>query len=97
MLLIAIFIGLIVGGAAGYFLFENEDFVMFNCILGVAGAVTGTVGYLLLTHELFNGSLVNFPAIIISILGAILFVVLFNMLHKLVESKITTKTPGDEL
>lgn len=83
-LLVALVIGVLVGGGAGFFLFGHLDLIFLNMLLGVAGSILGLAAFYLLavgnnaTASLFSGA-----ATVCSILGAFLVVLTFTGIHRI--------------
>ncbi len=87
-ILLSLLIGLAVGGAAGFFLSERGfDHLLVNAVIGIAGSLLGLTGYFFLTAGTASTALFSLPAALCSILGALIFVLLLNGLHKIVPKR----------
>jgi uncharacterized membrane protein YeaQ/YmgE (transglycosylase-associated protein family) len=80
-LLIAIILGIAVGGLASYIWQENLDSLAINIVFGLAGAVFGTGIYYFVLDNATSAGLFNLIGLLTSLLGAIIFVLIFNLLH----------------
>lgn len=85
-LLIALAIGIAVGGVVGLFIMENPDTLLFNILMGIVGSLFGLgFYYLVLTDgSALTEGLFSLPASLCSIIAALLFVMGFNAIHKAV-------------
>jgi len=99
-LLIAIVLGLLVGGLASYVWQENLDSLAINLIFGVAGAVFGTAFYYFVLNDATSGGLFSLAGLVTSLLGALIFVLIFNVLHALFDKYVRPRgepqDPTDE-
>lgn len=86
-ILLALFIGAVIGVIAGFILREGVDHLIINAVLGIAGAVFGLGLYYLNSSAGTEGSLFSGRGILCSLVGALLFVLLFNLLHKSLPQK----------
>lgn len=83
-LLIAIFIGILVGAGGGTLLLFNLDHLLMNILLGVCGSIVGLVAAVVwVPQETDTNSLFSLPSIICSVIGALAFVLVYNGIHQI--------------
>lgn len=86
-LLVAIIIGIVVGALGSLMLQRNFDVILLEVLLGVAGAVLGGAVYFFAvtgaTYLLFSWGSTAF-----SLLGAMVFVLIFSLLHRASPTKL---------
>lgn len=81
-ILLALIIGVIVGGVVGLWLLDNIDFLLLNIVLGVAGSVLGIVVYYFILEQTHTNALFSLPGTLCAVIGALLFVLGFDGLHR---------------
>jgi hypothetical protein len=92
-ILLAIIIGILVGGAIGYLLVNSVDHLLMNSLFGMAGSIFGLV--LAWASGVFNDSsaLFNARATLASILCAAIFVLVFNGIQKVLPKAVNSVAP----
>jgi uncharacterized membrane protein YeaQ/YmgE (transglycosylase-associated protein family) len=78
-LLLALIIGTTIGGLAGYLLPEDIDQIISSALVGICGSLLGTAFSLLLPD---SNSLINIPGVLCATIGALIFVLLFNLVQR---------------
>jgi uncharacterized membrane protein YeaQ/YmgE (transglycosylase-associated protein family) len=79
-LLIAIFVGGIIGGLGTYLVQRGLDHLVMNILVGVSGGIFGVALYWISNFE-GTDSLLNLRATLCSIVAAAIFVLIFIGLH----------------
>lgn len=94
-LLLTLIIGVVIGYLASRGPERDEDLVFLNIIFGIAGSLAGFSSLLLFGVSLEG--LIPIESIIASIIGASIAVLIFNGLHRWLESHTNSTTPGGDL
>ena len=87
-LLLAIIVGLVIGGLTSYVWQENLDSLAINLLFGIAGAIFGTGFYYFVLSNATSGGLFSLAGFLTSVIGAFIFVLIFNWLHWLFNKHI---------
>jgi uncharacterized membrane protein YeaQ/YmgE (transglycosylase-associated protein family) len=82
-LLLAIIVGVAIGTIAGFLLPENLDQMFMNILLGICGGIFGLVFFVLFLSSVDSTSLFNVPSLLTSVICALIFVLIFNGIHKI--------------
>jgi uncharacterized membrane protein YeaQ/YmgE (transglycosylase-associated protein family) len=94
-LLLAIIIGVAVGAIGGFLLQENYDLLVLNVLMGLAGAIIGDAVYYFSSDNV-EYLLFSWGGAVSQFAGALLFVLLFSMLHKATPNKVVDPRSDDE-
>ncbi len=79
-LLLAIFVGVIVGLIGSFIIQDNFDLALLTILLGIGGAILGDAIYFFtVSNEI---SLFAIGGILAQAIGAALFVLIFSLLHR---------------
>lgn len=91
--LLAIIIGIVVGGVIGYILVNSFDHLLLNSIFGMAGSIFGLV--LAWASGAFDdaSALFSIRATLASIICAAIFVLVFNGIQKMLPKAIKNIAP----
>lgn len=86
-LLAALLIGVLVGGVGGFLLQENFDLFLFNLLMGIVGSIVGGVVYFF-TDSAGDYLSFDWADLLFSLVGALIFVLSFNFMHRVTPEKI---------
>jgi uncharacterized membrane protein YeaQ/YmgE (transglycosylase-associated protein family) len=85
-LLLALIVGVAIGTIGGFLLQENFDLLLLNCLMGVAGAILGGAVYFF-SDSAAGYLLFSWSGALASVVGALLFVLIFSALHRAAPEK----------
>ena len=87
-LLVAIVIGVLIGAAFAWFTDKSVDLLFINSLFGVAGSIIGLAVYFVGFQDANSSSLLSLPGLLMEIIGALIFVQTFSLLHKVKPKKV---------
>lgn len=90
-LLIALLIGLAVGGLGGFVVREEYDTLLMNLLCGIVGSILGLGMYVLFLGGLNNAGYLSGRGVVCSLIGAVFAVGLFDIAQKLSSSTADNK------
>ena len=95
-LFVTLLVGIVVGGGFGFLLMDNIDFLLLNVILGVAGSILGLGIYYFLLAGTHETSFVSLPSILCSVITAMVLLLIFNGIHKLMPKRTVHADHAEE-
>jgi uncharacterized membrane protein YeaQ/YmgE (transglycosylase-associated protein family) len=95
-LLIALVVGIAVGGGVGFLLIDNIDYLLMSTLMGVVGSIVGLAFYYFLLASAETTALFNLPSLLCSVIGALIFVLLFNGLHRIMPKRAAHESHVEE-
>ncbi|MDL2341572.1 MAG: hypothetical protein QFB87_00640 [Patescibacteria group bacterium] len=94
-LLASIFIGIIVGGGAGFLLIENLDSLIINIVFGLVGSILALVLFYIFDAGQTSTMVFSWRGALCCAIGALIVVILFNGLQRAMPKRIN-KAAVDE-
>jgi uncharacterized membrane protein YeaQ/YmgE (transglycosylase-associated protein family) len=94
-ILLALIIGGGIGTAAAFILKENFNLLAVDIIFGIAGSVFGLLVYVASIGGVSGFGLFDPLGALCMLIGALLFVLLFNGIHSLFPKQITKEGDGE--
>lgn len=94
-ILLALLVGLAVGAAGSFLLFDGIDSIVINLCLGVAGGLTGLAVYVFLLGGLDGNAFVDGRSLLSSALFALLFVAVLNLIRKIMPRRAASITGAE--
>lgn len=95
-ILLAMMIGVVVGGIGGFLLMDGIDLLVLNLVMGLVGGLVGLGIFTLAFAEIGNLSLFEPRSLMSSALFALIFVLIFNILHKIMPKRAANVASTDE-
>lgn len=92
-ILLAVIIGIVVGGVIGYLLVNSIDHLLLNSLFGMAGSIFGLVLAWVSGAFTDSSELVNARATLASIVCAAIFVLVFNGIQKALPKAVNNVAP----
>ncbi|MDB5184866.1 MAG: hypothetical protein JWN38_674 [Candidatus Saccharibacteria bacterium] len=91
-LLVAIILGLLIGGMMGYFVRENIDSLIINCFVGLVGSLIGLGLYTLMGSSDTADQLISVKGVVVSAICAVIALLMFNGLQRILPRRTASQS-----